>query len=74
MLAISDDIKQALVSGEGPYAAVLNAVLDYEKGDWSEVAKYLIMHELKPEAISDSFFDSLRWYNDLMADMPMARA
>jgi EAL and modified HD-GYP domain-containing signal transduction protein len=70
-IAVSGAIKQALSAGEGPYADILRAVLDYEAGDWTEVAKFLIMHEHRPNVIADAYFAALRWYNQLVSEIPV---
>jgi c-di-GMP-related signal transduction protein len=64
-LPIAEDVSAALIGEKGSMRDVLDAVLNYERGNWaacSELAKKLA---LKEEKIIDLHLQALRWSREL---------
>ncbi len=60
-LPISDELRSALLSHEGPQGAVLECVLAYEDGDWDKV----VTIELEPTVIRSAYLDAVAWVRDV---------
>lgn len=62
---ISQEVEAALVSREGEMGAVLNCVLEYEKGNWNEVS-------CEPLTVSDiqrTYLQSIGWSNEVLGQV-----
>lgn len=57
-LPLTNEIKTALLSHEGPLGEILNVVLAYEQGDW-ETATHA--SKFSSAALSHAYLDSIRW-------------
>ena len=68
MVKVSDNIRSALVDGEGKFAPVYEFLKSYEVADWQEVSRRMIVDKLDMDEIYEAYLDSLRWYRDLMAE------
>ncbi|MCR5101325.1 MAG: HDOD domain-containing protein [Butyrivibrio sp.] len=66
MIKLSDDIKNALLKGEGKYAPVLEMINKYEQASWQEVSRLLVLQNLDMEVVYDAYVNSLKWYKDLI--------
>jgi len=67
LVQVSDAIRDALLEGKGTYAPVLGFLKKYEAADWSGTSRDLILADLKPQDIYDSYINALGWYGDLVA-------
>lgn len=59
-LPLADDIRDALLGGEGPMGAVLGAVIAYEQGDWPRVADL----GLPTETTRTAYLDAVAWADE----------
>jgi EAL and modified HD-GYP domain-containing signal transduction protein len=50
-----DDMRDALVSGEGPKGRLLTCVLDWERGEYDSACG------IEPAAVGDAHYDALAW-------------
>ncbi|MCL2610936.1 MAG: HDOD domain-containing protein [Defluviitaleaceae bacterium] len=66
-LSIKDEIYDALVLSEGPYSTLYNFILAYEAGDWSEIARFSVLQNIKPELAAKAYVDTLNWYKETLA-------
>ena len=67
-LPLSEPIKEALISGTGPFGAYLRLVDGYEKGDWEDVAEQSHRLGLAQERLPACYLDSVTWA-DSLADL-----
>ncbi|MCL1924879.1 MAG: HDOD domain-containing protein [Defluviitaleaceae bacterium] len=63
-LSVKEEIYEALVLGKGPYIDIYNFILAYEAGDWSEIARFSILQNIKPELAAKAYVDTLKWYKE----------
>ena len=64
---ISQKIYNALVFQTGDYAVAYQFLLEYEKADWQEISRLLIVHNLDMDAVYEAYLEALRWYRDLIS-------
>ena len=68
-ISVSDKIRDALADGKGEFFDVLSLVYAYEKADWKEVSRLMILNNIEAEKLYKAFFDSLVWYRNLLKSM-----
>ncbi len=68
MVQVSDDIRSALIDGEGKLAPVLDFVKEYEIAGWQEVSRLMILENIDMDTVYDDYLDTLKWYRDLTAE------
>ncbi|MBL4580970.1 MAG: HDOD domain-containing protein [Gammaproteobacteria bacterium] len=61
-LPLSSDIANALIKREGEVGKLLSLVLNYERGNWSEVTGCGI----SADDLSNAYFESMAWATELM--------
>ena len=61
-LSLSDEIREALLYGEGLPGRVLSAVIAFEQADWDKLDQLGI----EPQRIATACFDSVSWGEDLL--------
>ena len=66
MVQVSDDIKNALIYGEGPLAPLLDFMVQYESANWQEVSRVMIIRNIDMDVLSSAYLESLKWYRNLM--------
>ena len=66
MISVSDEIRNALVSGEGKYAIILELIYAYEAADWSEVYRLSMIHNIDISDIYNSYIEAVRWYKSIV--------
>lgn len=68
MVKVSKEIKDALVEHKGVLAPVLDFILEYEKADWQEVSRLMILQNIEMNELYNAYIESLRWYCELFAE------
>lgn len=68
LVQVSKPIEDALLKEKGDLAAILGFVKCYEKADWPEVSRRMVMEGIDMELVYRKYLDSLRWYRDLFKD------
>lgn len=66
MVTVSENIRDALTKGEGPYAAVYEFMRHYEVANWQEVSRTLLLTGISMDSVHDSYLNALRWYKQLI--------
>jgi len=66
-LPLTNEIKGALLHGEGLLATYLSLVKFYEQADWDNAKEIQQQLGLKPEEVPDAYHDALSWSNDQMS-------
>lgn len=68
LVKVSKPIEEALLKDKGDMAAILGFVKSYERADWPEVSRRMVMEGIDMELVYQKYLDSLRWYRDLFKD------
>lgn len=66
VVKVSKEIRDALVSGKGKFAPVLEFVTRYESADWAEISRQMILHKIDMKAVEEAYMDALVWYRRLL--------
>jgi len=61
-LPLSDDIREALLHGEGSLGRILSAVLAFERADWEELDRLGI----EPQKVANACFEAVSWGESLL--------
>lgn len=64
-LAISDDVKKALLYGEGKAGQLFQMVLCYENADWSGITHYARALGIPVNIISQKYFECVEYVNNI---------
>ncbi|MBO6129315.1 MAG: HDOD domain-containing protein [Pseudobutyrivibrio sp.] len=64
-VGVSNEIKKALVSDDGIFAPQLEFLLSYESGDWQEVSRLMVLHDIEMHDVYDAYVESLKWYGNM---------
>ena len=68
-LPVSEDVRDALVRGTGPYAAVLELVDAYEHAAWTTVETFAVEADL-----SRLYAEAVGWATERLASVATAQA
>jgi len=60
-LPLSENVKAALLDGNGPWAPYLKAVIAYENGDWVRCRDFLRELGVSPQEMLSAYLDALHW-------------
>ncbi len=66
MVKVSKDIGDALISGSGKLAPVLDFVKQYENANWSEISRLMILYKIDLSVVEKAYEDTLIWYRNLV--------
>lgn len=64
-VGVSNEIKKALVSGDGIFSPQLDFLLSYEAGNWQEVSRLMVLHDIEMHLVYDAYVEALKWYADM---------
>lgn len=65
LVKVSGEISDALISHTGILAPVLEFALSYERADWQEVSRLMILKNIGMDAVYEAYVQTLGWYRDL---------
>ncbi|MCL2618452.1 MAG: HDOD domain-containing protein, partial [Defluviitaleaceae bacterium] len=65
VVAVSEPIHDALVNRAGEYYKVIEIVLKYEAGDWTEVKRLMTIDKLNVEDVLKAYTDAVQWYDSI---------
>lgn len=68
LVKVSKPIEDALLKGKGDLAPILEFAKYYEKADWPEISRRMVMEGIDMDLVYRKYLDSLRWYRDLFKD------
>ncbi len=68
IVKVSKEINEALVDHKGAYAQVLDFVIQYERANWQEVSRLMILKNIEMDKVDDAYVRTLQWYRDLFSD------
>ena len=73
-LPVSGDVRDALLHGTGPHAAVLSLVKEYEVGDWDRVDAQLDAASNESAALAALYAEASSWANERLDSTATASA
>ncbi|SDH05715.1 EAL and modified HD-GYP domain-containing signal transduction protein [Vibrio xiamenensis] len=65
-IPVDEEVKRALLQGEGLLGQILNLIRAYENADWSEISRISSALDLEENAICDSYTAAVKWTSDLL--------
>ena len=65
LVGVSNEIKKALVNDDGIFAPQLEFLLNYEAGDWQEVSRLMVLHDIAMHDVYDAYVEALKWYSNM---------
>ena len=66
LVRLPKSVNEALLYKSGKYAQVYEFMLNYEKGNWQEVSRQLILNDISLDKIYQAYTDALIWYRKLI--------
>ncbi|MBE5912276.1 EAL and HDOD domain-containing protein [Pseudobutyrivibrio sp.] len=67
-VGVSNEIKKALINDEGVFSPQLDFLLSYEAGDWQEVSRLMVLHDIEMHEVYDSYVEALKWYSTMFKE------
>ena len=67
-VCVSNEIKKALVSDDGIFSPQLEFLLSYEAGDWQEVSRLMVLHDIEMHVVYDAYVEALKWYGNMFIE------
>lgn len=68
MVKVSKEISDALIEHKGVFAPVLEFITQYERANWQEISRLMILKNIDMNQVYDAYIQSLQWYRDLFAE------
>lgn len=68
LVKVSKPIEKALLKDEGTFAEVLDFLKSYERADWSEVSRIMVLKNIDMNVVFDKYLETLVWYRDLFKE------
>lgn len=65
LVKVSKNIRDALIDKSGAYGALYQFMLSYEKANWQEVSRQMILQDISMDELYDAYIQSLVWYRKL---------
>lgn len=65
LVKVSKNIREALLHKVGAYGEVYQFMLNYEKANWQEISRQMILMDISMEELYDAYIQSLVWYRKL---------
>lgn len=66
LIKASKNITEALVNRTGKLASIYEFILQYEKANWEEVSRQMILQNIDMNDLYDAYIDALVWYRKLI--------
>jgi EAL and modified HD-GYP domain-containing signal transduction protein len=66
LVKLPKSVNEALLYKAGKYAEAYEFMLHYEKGNWQEVSRQMILRDIKLDRIYQAYTDALIWYRKLI--------
>lgn len=68
MVRVSKEIENALIEDAGPFAPILDFIIQYEKADWQIVSRVMIVNNIEMNKVYEAYVNSLKWYYALFKE------
>lgn len=67
-IPVAEDIKESILTKEGPYSDLLQFFEDYEQSNWDGVTNFADRNGLSSQVIYEAYIGAVSWYKDLSGD------
>lgn len=64
---VAGDVRSVLMDGSGSLGPVYDLMKQYEKANWQEVSRQLLLADMDAKLVNQAYAAALSWYRDLMA-------
>jgi len=64
---LSKSITNALLKRTGPFSEVLKFIEAYEKANWQEVTRVMMVNGIRADAVYNAYLSSFGWYKKLLS-------
>lgn len=64
-IPVADEIKNSLLTENGPYSDIVAFYADYEYANWDEVSAFARGNGLSDRLVSESYIQAVKWFSDL---------
>ncbi len=65
MVKVAGEVREALVSGTGCLAPVLELMKQYETANWQEVSRQLLLAKIDAAPVNEAYVKTLSWYKKI---------
>jgi c-di-GMP-related signal transduction protein len=65
-VAASEDVKTALLEGDGPLKPVLDLLVAAEKGQWKDISRIASVMGVPEETAIETYLDAIKWGNEIL--------
>lgn len=65
LVKVSKNISDALISKSGTFGPLYEFIINYEKANWQEVSRQMILLDINLNDVYDAYLQSLVWYRKL---------
>lgn len=65
-VAVDDKVRKALVDRSGPLYPVIELIYAYERADWDECSRLMILNNVDVDSVNKAYVDAITWYNQLL--------
>lgn len=65
-IPLAEEIRTALIKGEGDFKPILDMIISYEQADWYKVSMIAEEIEISEEDLSDGYLDAIKWANQIL--------
>ena len=66
LVRLPKHVNEALLHKSGKYSPVYEFILNYEKANWEEVSRQMILNEIELDKVYQAYTDALVWYRKLI--------
>ncbi len=65
-ITVADEIRDSLLTPDGPHSDIVRFFANYEYANWEEVAVFASRNSLTDRQINNAYIAAVKWYNDLL--------
>ena len=66
LIKVSKNVSDALIHKTGKFAPIYDFILNYEKANWQEVSRQMILQNISMNDLYEAYIDALVWYRKLI--------
>ena len=65
-IPVADEIRDSLLTKEGPHSDLIRFFSDYEYAEWDAVSAFAANNRLTGNQVNNAYLAAVKWYNDLI--------
>lgn len=66
LVKVSKNISEVLINKTGKFAPLYDFIIHYEKANWQEVSRQMILLNISMDTLHNAYIDALVWYRKLI--------